>query len=795
MAAVTRRACRLFSVVLAVGGSLSSSSKAGQLTVPTADYPTLQAAIDASADGDEIVVTPGTYSGSGNVNLILAGKAVTLRSADPNDPNVVEATVIDGGLQNQCLLFVSQEGPDTVVAGLTICRGVGTAGGGAFCVGSSPTFLHCVIRDCSALYGAGIYSESTQVRVISCTFSGNVATSGGGIWNNAGTPTIRDCTFVANTASIGGGGAIVNASGGDAAILACTFSGNVSVFGGGIFSVLSAPVIEDCSFEGNVGGHGGGVYNLQSDSTLRQCAFLRNTAYWGAGVDNYDHSRAVITGCLFQRNQATWGGAMVDFGGSSSTVDDSDFVGNSTVGAYGGAICCGDAGASVLRRCIFVGNEAQNGSGGAIACQDNCTPTIADCDISGNRCDFNGGGVYLEQSSASIRNCIIAGNVAGLFGGGIICFGDAGPVIGGSIISGNWAGQYGGGLACAEGVNPTIESCALTGNAADAVGGGIGVADGSTPTLRNCVLWGNASAVGKEIAILGGTTPAAMTVAYCDVRGGTAEAYVDPNSVLAWNDGNLDADPCFAHGASGQWSRDAHYDDVSGHVTFTDASAAWTGGQWAGAMVQPDASQPMRLVVITNTATTLTTWADAETLDRGASPIESGFAYRIIDTHLTQDSPCVDAGDPQTITTGQTDIDQQLRANGVVDIGPDEYWAGSLVSLNLEVVNALLGEIRFDPEPDDPANPVFPVGTVVTLTAVPNDGREFGVWRLYDPNFPDDANSARLDANASTTIMMDTNRRVTAAFDCGEGVGAAFLFGALGVLALMGLERVTRGPV
>jgi len=32
----------------------------------TGDYPTIQAAIDAAFDGDEVVIVPGTYTGEGN---------------------------------------------------------------------------------------------------------------------------------------------------------------------------------------------------------------------------------------------------------------------------------------------------------------------------------------------------------------------------------------------------------------------------------------------------------------------------------------------------------------------------------------------------------------------------------------------------------------------------------------------------------------------------------------------------------------------------------------------------------
>ena len=64
---------------------LVSSSYAADINVP-GDQPTIQAGIDAANPGDVVIVAPGEFFESINFN----GKAITVRSTDPNDPDFVQ---------------------------------------------------------------------------------------------------------------------------------------------------------------------------------------------------------------------------------------------------------------------------------------------------------------------------------------------------------------------------------------------------------------------------------------------------------------------------------------------------------------------------------------------------------------------------------------------------------------------------------------------------------------------------------------------------------------------------------
>ena len=48
---------------------------------------------EPAADGDEVVLASGAYYGNGNRDLDFRGKAITVRSTDPNNSAVAAATM------------------------------------------------------------------------------------------------------------------------------------------------------------------------------------------------------------------------------------------------------------------------------------------------------------------------------------------------------------------------------------------------------------------------------------------------------------------------------------------------------------------------------------------------------------------------------------------------------------------------------------------------------------------------------------------------------------------------------
>lgn len=141
------------------------------ISVP-GDYATIQAAINGSDDGAQIVVAPGTYP----ERIDFMGKLLTVRSTHGR-----ELTFITGdGSGGPTVAFVAGEDHGAVLNGFTIEN---PSGYGIFCNGAGPIIEECEIRNCvSSGDGAGIWLLFSSAIIRNNYIHGNVgATTGGGI--------------------------------------------------------------------------------------------------------------------------------------------------------------------------------------------------------------------------------------------------------------------------------------------------------------------------------------------------------------------------------------------------------------------------------------------------------------------------------------------------------------------------------------------------------------------------------------------------------------------------------------
>ena len=194
------------------------------------EYATIQAAVNACNDFDTVVIAPGRYSGTGNRNIKLIGKLITIRSVDPCDPNSVNTTIIDCEGKGRGFVFYMGEKADSTLSGLTITNGYGLLGGAIYCYNnSSPSINNCVIKTNSAVFGGAIASTNSKSHpnITNCTITANSAlVGGGGIYCNGGSPTIKNCIITGNSAP--DGGAIYSHNAGNPLIANCTIAANTA---------------------------------------------------------------------------------------------------------------------------------------------------------------------------------------------------------------------------------------------------------------------------------------------------------------------------------------------------------------------------------------------------------------------------------------------------------------------------------------------------------------------------------------------------------------------------------------
>jgi hypothetical protein len=263
----------------------------------------IQPAIDKAQDGDEVIVKPGVYSGDGNRDIELRGKAIIVRSRD-GDPATCTISC-DGKPSDPHRGFYihEQETAGTVVSGFTITGGGGVTYGGGILIGEPwefnqydvsirPVISNCIVREDSSSIGAGIavlgnrpepwldwpkignlvWPEITLCRV--------EANAGSGILlDNGATALIKDCHVEENA--------------GSGIRLAGTWTGN------------EEPVLVRRSFVSDNGEHGIDHHSHDGFAygwvRLEQTEITRNAA-WGIACLCYEDGGIILEDCIVSQN-------------------------------------------------------------------------------------------------------------------------------------------------------------------------------------------------------------------------------------------------------------------------------------------------------------------------------------------------------------------------------------------------------------------------------------------------------------------------------------------------------------
>ena len=454
-----------------------------ECTVPSAEYPSLQSAIN-DATCDVIQVKAGVYK-----EKLTITRTVKLQGAG------APTTVIDGEGGGPIVRITDGAAP--IIDGFTITGGNATAnngrGGGIYAKGATLTLTHCHIVDNIASSdvnvfgkGGGLYAEATTapLHIQANNFQGNVAFS-----------VPLHLTVVENQGG-GNGGGLAIGPGASADIIGNTFRGNIGFTrgddtgfpylgqtwgGGGIYTEGDTVNVDGNTIADNFGGlrgnvgHGGAVNIASGVVTLSRNQMLRNTALadgsfgQGGAVNATAQFRSLtITDNDFEGNTGVLSGhsplpnAFISCGGGAvhifarvappdnvSTIRENRFVNNilaqAIVGTGGqGAIIGGGAGALYAARAATVVFE-KNIVRGNVAVENVCLSG------SGAFGGGQGGGVVFQavqnltvdgnevSGNATCKRLVNYGAIATNDGGGISIWRSPNAVITNNLVTGNMA--------------------------------------------------------------------------------------------------------------------------------------------------------------------------------------------------------------------------------------------------------------------------------------------------------------------------------------------------------------------
>jgi hypothetical protein len=414
--------------------------------------------------------------------------------------------------------------------------------------------------------------------------------------------------------------------------------------GGGVSCYESSPNFANSTIRGNTGRDGGGLYCWSVSSPIfEECAFVANIArQHGGGAYCASASSPRFTGCIFSENEARdYGGGISCQNLSSPAFTNCMVIGNqagSGSGEGGGGVHC-ESSLAIFDSCTISLNRAHRDwcSGGGVTCH-NSSPTFTNCLIEDNTADAYGGGVYCwEYSAPTFSECTLRSNSVTRSwwhcgGGGVFCNSHSSPKFAHCVFSSNWVHDEGGGVGCRDHSSPTFAHCILNNNSANSNGGGVLCEDYSSPEFTFCTIIGNSahngggaycgtlcSPVFTRCTLIGNSTVNAGGGICClwawAIINSTIIAFSQGSGIHFHNSAGTHVEYCDIFG------------NTQGTVTFHDNSPSH-GPPAIGVLADMNANGD---------------WCDTYSnifLDPLFIDTLAG------DYHLSQGSPCIDAGDP-----------------------------------------------------------------------------------------------------------------------------------------------------
>lgn len=259
--------------------SIHSPASARTILVPDSSA-TIQGALDAAVDGDEIVVAPGIYTEF----IQFRGRDVVLRSTDPENPTVMGTTIINPDQSGPVVTFTGVETSTCVLSGFTLSNVEREGNPRIQGKGAGATITRCRIFNDDPTHDAGPGIVGLRGQIV-----GNVVSH-----NEGG---LLDCGDVieGNLISKNLGSALNRCRG---SIRNNTIRNNSTQYGAGALD-CEGELVGNFFVKNFTGNNGSAIYHFTGDVTNN--TFYRNKSHeYGTTVV---HVTGTIRNCIFWGNE------------------------------------------------------------------------------------------------------------------------------------------------------------------------------------------------------------------------------------------------------------------------------------------------------------------------------------------------------------------------------------------------------------------------------------------------------------------------------------------------------------
>ncbi|MCF8403929.1 MAG: C10 family peptidase [Bacteroidales bacterium] len=391
---------------------------------------------------------------------------------------------------------------------------------------------------------------------------------------------------------------------------------------------------------------------------------------------------------------------------SGFTIDSLTFEGG--YGKYGGGIRF-EEGSSPMVSNILVKNNYAVEDGGGISCRNYSSPVFSKIEVKYNSCDKNGGGISCYyNSNASILNSLITENFALYLGGGISAYMYCQLVVDTTTIYRNTA-VHGGGILNSWGSNGTFKNSIIQSNEAlSHVSGYFGTAGGVWVSYQSSPLFENVEIKFNSADWEGGGlyTGSACYPVFNKCKIESNDAKIGGGIYLTGNANNkfyntiIAANTTTDNHGGGIYNDNSNPEFINSTITGNTANNPGLGG----ALYSYNGTPTFKNSIIWDNSPNEFEVANGNIVVE-FSDVDGGYAGPgninsdpLFETfyglyNLSSESPCINAGNPDTTGLNLPDYDlagNPRIANDTIDMGAFEY-PYSLELINLDVTVFLEG--------------------------------------------------------------------------------------------------------